>query len=118
MGKTRHIMPVPIATTDLFYTNNGVPIEEDKNWDYAGRNQLRTGDAANFYFIKQGYTTIKAHFDRESTVLRQALVLMAVYGMAMASWMPIKHMLWNGQGAGSGFGTKICAENKYYRLLA
>ncbi|MFC0515289.1 RagB/SusD family nutrient uptake outer membrane protein [Mucilaginibacter angelicae] len=56
---------VPISTTDLFYTNKGVPIDEDKTWDYADRNQLRTGDAANFYYIKQGYQTIKAHFDRE-----------------------------------------------------
>jgi hypothetical protein len=57
---------VPISTTDLFYTNKGVPIDEDKTWDYADRNQLRTGDAANFYYIKQGYQTIKAHFDREA----------------------------------------------------
>jgi hypothetical protein len=56
---------VPIATTELFYTNNGVPINEDKNWDYVNRNQLRDGDAANTDYIKQGYTTIKAHFDRE-----------------------------------------------------
>jgi hypothetical protein len=56
---------VPISTTDLFYTKNGVPIDEDKSWDYADRNQLRTGDAANFFYIKQGYQTIKAHFDRE-----------------------------------------------------
>lgn len=56
---------VPISTTELFYTNKGVPITEDKTWDYANRNQLRTGDAANFYYIKQGYQTVKAHFDRE-----------------------------------------------------
>lgn len=56
---------VPISTTELFYTNKGVPINEDKSWDYANRNQLRVGDAQNFFYIKQGYTTIKAHFDRE-----------------------------------------------------
>lgn len=56
---------VPISTTELFYTNKGVPINEDKTWDYQNRNQLRTGDAANFYYIKQGYQTVKAHFDRE-----------------------------------------------------
>lgn len=64
-GQNPAYYAVPIATTDLFYTKNGVPIEEDRNWDYPSRNQLRTGDAQNFYYIKQGYTTIKAHFDRE-----------------------------------------------------
>lgn len=56
----------PISTAELFYTSNGVPIEEDKNWDYNDRYQLQDGDAANANYIKQGYTTIKAHFNRES----------------------------------------------------
>jgi hypothetical protein len=64
-GQNPAYFAVPISTTELFYTNKGVPIDEDKTWDYANRNQLRTGDAANFYYIKQGYQTIKAHFDRE-----------------------------------------------------
>lgn len=56
---------VPISTTDLFYTNKGIPIDEDRDWDYANRNQIRTGDAANAYYIKNGYQTINAHFNRE-----------------------------------------------------
>ncbi|MDN5287885.1 MAG: RagB/SusD family nutrient uptake outer membrane protein [Mucilaginibacter sp.] len=56
---------VPISTTELFYTNNGVPIEEDNSWDYTNRNGLRTGDAVNKWYIKQGYTTVKSNFDRE-----------------------------------------------------
>lgn len=64
-GQNPAYFAVPISTTELFYTNKGVPIDEDKTWDYADRNQLRTGDKANFYYIEQGYQTIKAHFDRE-----------------------------------------------------
>ncbi|TFF35477.1 RagB/SusD family nutrient uptake outer membrane protein [Mucilaginibacter psychrotolerans] len=64
-GQNPGYYAVPISTAELFYTNKGVPIEEDNSWDYADRNQLRTGDAANFYYIKQGYQTIKGHFDRE-----------------------------------------------------
>ncbi|WP_316825895.1 MULTISPECIES: RagB/SusD family nutrient uptake outer membrane protein [Pedobacter] len=56
---------VPINTTELFYSNKGVPINEDINWDFANRNQLRTGDAANHWYIAQGYQTVKANFDRE-----------------------------------------------------
>lgn len=55
----------PISTQELFYTANGVPINEDKDWDYANRNTLKTGDNASRYYIKEGYETIKAHFARE-----------------------------------------------------
>lgn len=56
----------PIATQELFYTVNGVPINEDKTWDYAGRNTIMAGDNASRYYIKEGYETIKGHFARES----------------------------------------------------
>ncbi|MFC1223195.1 RagB/SusD family nutrient uptake outer membrane protein [Pedobacter sp. BG31] len=56
----------PISTQELFYTVNGVPISEDKTWDYAGRNTVKTGDNASRYYIKQGYETIKGHFARET----------------------------------------------------
>jgi hypothetical protein len=55
----------PIAEQELFYTHNGVPINEDKTWDYANRYSLKTGDDANRYYIGNGYQTVKAHFDRE-----------------------------------------------------
>jgi hypothetical protein len=50
---------------ELFYTRHGLPINEDKTWDYANRYELRTGDAAGRYYIGNGYQTVKAHFDRE-----------------------------------------------------
>lgn len=56
---------VPLAESELFYSKNGVPINEDKNWDYAGRYQLKTGDEAHRYYIKQDYTTVKGNFERE-----------------------------------------------------
>jgi starch-binding outer membrane protein, SusD/RagB family len=56
---------VPIAQSEIFYTKNGVPVNEDPSWDFAGRHQLRTGDDANKYYIKQDYTTVKGNFDRE-----------------------------------------------------
>lgn len=56
---------VPFVTTELFYTHNGVPINEDTSWDYADRFSVQVGNEANQHYIKQGYETIKAHFDRE-----------------------------------------------------
>jgi hypothetical protein len=37
----------PLKMAELFYTKNGVPIEEDKTWDYANRFKLRTVTAAH-----------------------------------------------------------------------
>ncbi len=56
---------IPIKVAAQFYTKNGVPIEEDKDWDYAGRFDLKVGTVAEKYYIKQDYITAKFNFDRE-----------------------------------------------------
>jgi hypothetical protein len=56
---------VPIATTELFYSDKGVPINEDNTFDFANRFGLRTGDDASRFYIAKGYTTINEHFSRE-----------------------------------------------------
>lgn len=58
-------LSVPMAETELFYTNNGVPIGEDKTWDYVNRYTLTQGDDQHKYYIKQGYTCAKGNFFRE-----------------------------------------------------
>jgi hypothetical protein len=55
----------PISEQELFYTNNGVPINEDKTWDYVNRYTKQTSDNANRFYIHNGYETVKAHFNRE-----------------------------------------------------
>lgn len=51
---------------ELFYSNNGVPIDEDVNYDYDNRFQLRTATAADSSFIQSGEKTARLHFDREA----------------------------------------------------
>ena len=58
-------LAVPISEQELFYTKNGLPIQEDKDWQFNDRFQFRTGDSENRFYIHEGYQTIKAHFDRE-----------------------------------------------------
>ena len=58
-------MSVPFSTVDLFYSKNGVPIEEDKEYDYAGRFNVRTGDEEHKYYIQKGEQTAAMNFDRE-----------------------------------------------------
>ncbi|WP_316789144.1 RagB/SusD family nutrient uptake outer membrane protein [Pedobacter frigoris] len=50
---------------ELFYTKNGVPITQDKTWNLANKNNLRTGVAGEKYYIKPGYQTAEINFDRE-----------------------------------------------------
>lgn len=54
-----------LKIVDMFYTKNGVPINEDKTWDYDNRFELKTATAADIHYIRDGYPTASAHFDRE-----------------------------------------------------
>ncbi|GAA4307750.1 RagB/SusD family nutrient uptake outer membrane protein [Compostibacter hankyongensis] len=54
-----------LRMAELFYTNHGVPITEDKTWDYTERYSLRTATAADKFDIKEGYQTVGLHFSRE-----------------------------------------------------
>ena len=56
---------VPMGETELFYTNHGVPINEDNAWDYTNRYKIVTGDDAHRYYIKKGYSTNSGNLYRE-----------------------------------------------------
>jgi hypothetical protein len=58
-------MSLPFSTVDLFYSNRGVPINEDPEYDYTNRFNLRTGDALNKYYIQEGEQTAAMNFNRE-----------------------------------------------------
>ncbi len=52
---------------ELFYSNKGIPINEDIDWDYAGRYQLQTAttEAGHGSYIQTGQQTVALHFNRE-----------------------------------------------------
>jgi hypothetical protein len=54
-----------LGTVKQFYTSNGVPIEEDKNWTGVNPYELKTAGTPDKYFIESGYTTINLHLNRE-----------------------------------------------------
>jgi hypothetical protein len=54
-----------IKIAEMFYTNHGVPIEEDKDWQSLDPFTLREGGNTERYYIRKGYTTIQLNFDRE-----------------------------------------------------
>ncbi len=56
---------VPLKIADLFYTQNGVPIDEDKTWHYNTRFNIQNGTDATKYYIKSGYPTALTNLNRE-----------------------------------------------------
>ena len=63
--RTRGIFAPPIKIAEMFYSKNGVPISEDKTYDYNGRFDLRIATEEEKYHLQPGYTTVGLHFDRE-----------------------------------------------------
>lgn len=56
----------PLRIVEQFYSKNGVPIEEDKDWEGIDWFGLREGDEEHKYYIEKGYETINLHFNREA----------------------------------------------------
>ncbi|WP_175991984.1 RagB/SusD family nutrient uptake outer membrane protein [Sphingobacterium sp. CZ-UAM] len=54
-----------LEAAELFYSNHGVPITEDKTFDYANRYELKKAVFKDRYYIREGEEAAKVHFDRE-----------------------------------------------------
>lgn len=55
----------PIKMVETFYTNNGLPIENDIAWSGVDRYGLREGGAAERWYIRRDYVTAEINFNRE-----------------------------------------------------
>jgi hypothetical protein len=55
----------PLKIAEMFYTEHGVPITEDKTWNYAKRYSLRVAGDNDQLYIRNGYTSAQLNFDRE-----------------------------------------------------
>lgn len=62
---TRGELSPPLKIAEMFYSSNGVPINEDKTYDYTGRYNLRVSGDADRLYVHKGYTTVGLHFNRE-----------------------------------------------------
>ena len=62
---TRGNLAPPLHIVEMFYSEHGVPITEDKTWVYSERFALQTATEADKYYIKEGYTTAKLNYHRE-----------------------------------------------------
>ncbi len=55
-----------LKMAELFYTSNGVPIDEDITFDYNGRYNITTVDADHRFYLQPGHFVAKLHMNRES----------------------------------------------------
>lgn len=56
---------VPLKISLMYYTKNGIPVSEDKDWQGANLNQVLPTDEAHQYYLKLGRRTVKRNFNRE-----------------------------------------------------
>lgn len=59
------VWAAPIKMAKMFYSKNGVPIDEDNTLNFGNIEELRTATEAERYYIEPGFTTSKLNFDRE-----------------------------------------------------
>jgi hypothetical protein len=59
-----HIQP-PLKIVEMFYTNHGLPLENDKAWDTIDPYAFRLGGEVERWYIAKDYETVKLNFDRE-----------------------------------------------------
>lgn len=55
----------PLKIAEMFYTNNGIPIENDLEWANRDLYGLRAGGDSERWYIRKDYTTVELNFDRE-----------------------------------------------------
>ena len=59
------ILSPTLKIVETFYTRNGLPITDDKTWDYADRYALKTATEDDRFYVAEGEQTVKLHFDKE-----------------------------------------------------
>jgi len=59
------LMGPTLKMAKLFYTQNGVPIDEDKTLDFSNYTALRVATHDERFNVKEGETTARLNFDRE-----------------------------------------------------
>lgn len=64
-AQTYGVWGAPFSVVEQFYSKNGVPISEDKNWNYNSRYELRQANSSENLYIRERETTARMNFDRE-----------------------------------------------------
>ena len=93
-----------VPTFDLvesYYSNHGVPIEEDKDYDYNGRYSLQTASEKDKWYIKEGERRLN-YISTVSLVFMLLSVLTGEYGLDKERPISIITMIVGGEEQISG----------------
>lgn len=98
---------------ELYYSKNGVPIDEDKNYDYANRFGLRRAEPIDRHesYIATGEVTVRLHFDREPRFYASLGIDRGYFELASttnnggASFSPVNRSRSNEVGPGNGLAS-------------
>ncbi|WP_207534520.1 RagB/SusD family nutrient uptake outer membrane protein [Desertivirga arenae] len=63
-GPRERLTPT-LEIANLFYSDRGIPINEDPNWKYSTRYSIATASRKDRFNIIEGYETARFNFDRE-----------------------------------------------------
>jgi len=74
---------IPLKIAHLFYTDHGVPLEEDKARNINDLYKMRTAQLAEKLYVQLGSVTVDLHFDREPRFY---------------AWVGFDRGIWYGQG--------------------
>jgi hypothetical protein len=64
-GNSTSELGATLKIAEQFYTANGIPIDEDPEWDYQNRYGTQVATADHQYYIKTGETSANLNFNRE-----------------------------------------------------
>jgi hypothetical protein len=65
-GNQKQTWAPPLHIVEQFYTKNGVPVEDDKDWVGVDPMELRTAVNDDKLYAQPGQQTCRLHFDREA----------------------------------------------------
>jgi hypothetical protein len=105
-----------LKMAELFYSSNGVPINEDLTYDYSGRYSLTTVTNENRFYLQPGHVTAKLHVDREPRFYGSLAVdggwLFGLGRTKESEQWPLKFLL--GQMEGGRIGTERYTITGFY----
>ena len=65
LGNGTNEICATLKIAEQFYTENGIPIDEDPSWDYENRYDTQKVTDKDKFYLEPGEVTAKLHFNRE-----------------------------------------------------
>ncbi|MFD2744228.1 MULTISPECIES: RagB/SusD family nutrient uptake outer membrane protein [Sphingobacterium] len=95
-----------LKIVENFYTRRGLPINQDRTWDYNGRYDLKTADIEEQDYLQQGYTTVALHMQREPRFYASLAFDGSLWYMQNGTWT-VQAKAGQAQSRKSAFGYSI-----------